>query len=369
MDERVFFRYKDIKYSDDKGLDFGKHIREIYQHIGDEQSVEIFTNRLMYSLTTDFKYIHRIIHNSVGGRRFKEKVGDGSWYIYGAGIRGQRLVFLYPDIKWRGFIDRKSQTSLCGLKVNNLKEIDLLGNINVVISNVSDIEAITKELITHRNINKIIICNEINEEVTRHQYFDSEIFRRENKNIFKRKTEKGYFLDIGCYDGDTAIRYLDFTCQRSKIIAFEPEPNNYRRCIDALNGYENIKVFPFACASENKEVEIISGGEASTIKVKDIASHENYNRVRAIKVDSFVKDPVGFIKIDIEGAEEDAILGGTEVIRDNMPIMALSIYHKREDIWRLPSALLDISDKWKFYFRHYSMGLSDTVFYAIPQNG
>ena len=69
--------------------------------------------------------------------------------------------------------------------------------------------------------------------------------------------------------------------------------------------------------------------------------------------------------MDIEGAEREAIIGARNIIKSQKPKMAVSIYHKKEDIWELPKLLIEINPEYKFYLRHYSFRDAETVLYAI----
>lgn len=69
--------------------------------------------------------------------------------------------------------------------------------------------------------------------------------------------------------------------------------------------------------------------------------------------------------MDLEGYEENALLGAKETIKDQKPILAVSIYHKRWDIFRIPALLLEYNPEYTFYFRHYGTSLQETVLYAI----
>ena len=73
------------------------------------------------------------------------------------------------------------------------------------------------------------------------------------------------------------------------------------------------------------------------------------------------------IKMDIEGAETEALKGAKMIIKRDKPVLAISIYHKPEDIIELPELISDIHEGYKFYLRHYSLSWYDTVLYAISE--
>ena len=71
-----------------------------------------------------------------------------------------------------------------------------------------------------------------------------------------------------------------------------------------------------------------------------------------------------FIKMDIEGAEYRALLGAEETIRKYKPRMALSVYHKPQDIIEIPALLYGYNEDYKFALRQYSSIADETVLYV-----
>ena len=72
-----------------------------------------------------------------------------------------------------------------------------------------------------------------------------------------------------------------------------------------------------------------------------------------------------FIKMDIEGAEREALAGVEQLIRSHKPKLAICAYHKVEDIYTLPELIRTFRDDYTFYLRHYSDTIYETVLYAV----
>lgn len=73
-----------------------------------------------------------------------------------------------------------------------------------------------------------------------------------------------------------------------------------------------------------------------------------------------------FIKMDIEGSEIEAIKGTADTIRTKKPRLAISVYHKPEDIIEIPALLQELLPEYKFYLRHDCLvNLTETILYAI----
>ena len=82
-------------------------------------------------------------------------------------------------------------------------------------------------------------------------------------------------------------------------------------------------------------------------------------------LDAVIDGKVTFIKMDIEGAEYEALKGAERLIREYKPKLAVSVYHKPEDIWELPGLILSFCPEYTFYLRHYSLSSEETVLYAV----
>lgn len=76
-------------------------------------------------------------------------------------------------------------------------------------------------------------------------------------------------------------------------------------------------------------------------------------------------EDVTYIKLDVEGAERKALQGAEKIIRKNHPRLAVSIYHKPEDILELPEYILSLHGDYRFYIRHYQMSPCETILYAL----
>jgi hypothetical protein len=98
----------------------------------------------------------------------------------------------------------------------------------------------------------------------------------------------------------------------------------------------------------------------------DRISETGNHRIQVNSIDKIAQDrKVDFIKMDIEGAEKEAILGASQTIKKHCPILAISIYHKSCDFWELPLLIKEIQPAYKFYLRHHSRQAPDTVCYCL----
>lgn len=73
-----------------------------------------------------------------------------------------------------------------------------------------------------------------------------------------------------------------------------------------------------------------------------------------------------YLKMDIEGAEAASLNGGAELIRRQAPVLAISAYHRQDDIWNLPLLIQSINPNYSFFLRPHLLEGFDLVCYAIP---
>ena len=60
----------------------------------------------------------------------------------------------------------------------------------------------------------------------------------------------------------------------------------------------------------------------------------------------------------------NALLGAENTIKKWSPKLAISLYHKPEDVLEIPDLLLKLNENYRFALRHYTMSYGETVLYA-----
>lgn len=186
------------------------------------------------------------------------------------------------------------------------------------------------------------------------------------------------FVDCGAYVGDTITELVGVADQRSLSleysVSFEPDPHNHARLVGALG--EQQQSHPrtrfFACRqgvwSDNSVLTFNADGSSSANIVTSDESSDQATRVPVVRLDDmFAAAAPNFIKMDIEGAEREALLGAQRLIRNSQPTLAICVYHRPEDIWDLPLLIAELNPNYEMYLRvHSHMGLS-TVLYCVPR--
>ncbi len=359
MDERICFPYADDL---DDQPDFINDIVRIYDKMQDDVSREIFVSRLMLSLTRDYKYMKNVILQTEGGKKLNSLLchAEKPPYIYGAGIRGKRLVKLFSDFNWGGFIDISTEQE----SYQNIKIIDPEMFMNlytkgtvIIVSNMKGSEKIVDNLVSMGVVaDDIYVLNDFDQEGARNIYFEQEC-------VEPVINGEKIFIDVGCYDGKDSINYMERTRnENARIYAFEPDIRNYKVCKDNLAQYPNITLFNVGLSDVEQELGVMGEGEMSYL------CEDSSLKVKTQLLDNILQNqPVTFIKMDVEGYEMKVLEGAKKMIREYCPLLAVSIYHKKSDIWKIPQLILKIQDKYSFYMRYYGAASGDVVLYAVEK--
>lgn len=101
----------------------------------------------------------------------------------------------------------------------------------------------------------------------------------------------------------------------------------------------------------------------TTTRVKNVIT------IRAVALDDIEEvQKVGFIKMDIEGAELDALHGAERTIRRDRPFLAVCVYHREGDMLAIMDYLHQLVPEYRFWLRHYGPLYYETVLYASIDN-
>ena len=178
------------------------------------------------------------------------------------------------------------------------------------------------------------------------------------------------FLDCGAFNGRTSKLFADWCKNKyEKIYAFEPEENNREKCRDTLQeAGARFEIVPYGLWDSKQTFTFITGkGGASHIEgMRTTVSGGGTTKIDVDALDNILKGKrASFIKMDLEGSELHALKGAKEIIKIYRPKLAISIYHKPEDMWELPDIILSYHSDYKLYIRHYSIAAEETIMYAI----
>lgn len=178
-------------------------------------------------------------------------------------------------------------------------------------------------------------------------------------------------LDVGGFDGDTSSDYAADVGPGGHVHAFEPVASNFAdlRAL-AESGPRGAPITPWQLACWNERTVLhIKTAEPHPMQFR--VHPEGDEEIQAVAIDDWAAehgvDRVGWIKMDIEGAEHEALDGAARVLREQRPKLAICIYHRARDVWELPLKIADLLPDAALHLRHHSQNLYETVCYADPR--
>lgn len=195
------------------------------------------------------------------------------------------------------------------------------------------------------------------------EYFPSDVPILENIKTL-------HFIDCGGYTGDSIEELMKHHKNVATSLSFEPDNKNIKQLGEQLeilnNQFPNTQFFlyPAGVYSSNTILRFSNNGidsSATIVESSDIT-------IPVVSLDTIVlNSSPNYIKMDIEGAEKEALIGATKTIQKHKPNLAICLYHKPEDLWELPLLIHTIEPSYQMYLRvHEDLGLS-TVLYCISK--
>lgn len=339
----------------------------IKDRLQDEESKIIFEARVNYLFTRREEDYYKLIRNVQNQARCDElddfladNIGYEGIVIAGIGEEGIRTKRLLD-------ICDKSAQAFCNLNEDNYpEEIEGLKVISinqlvkdyrswvVVLTNREDMAAMYSRLLRDGFPRKKILYPMYAHLVGSKgiQYFD----------VFT-PLEDEVFVDAGSYNGDTIREFLKWNGGKyRKIYAFEPNVDLYNEVKKYVDDEKVINTTLLQMATWSKMEELSFINDASASRVERIGA----TKVKGIDIDSVVGDEkVTYIKMDVEGSELHALMGAKRIICRDKPRLAISVYHKVEDIFELADYILSLNSEYKFLLRQYNTNFWETVLYAF----
>lgn len=173
-------------------------------------------------------------------------------------------------------------------------------------------------------------------------------------------------IDLGACQGENLSDFLDAGHLFIDGYLFEPDQANLgllRKRLSELN-LSSLECLPFGAWNETTTLRFQSSGSASA-SLSTIGDEF----VNVVALDEFIplEFVPNFIKMDIEGAEMEALEGMMGLIAGHSPHLAISVYHKPSDLWKIGNFLSQsFPGFFHYYLRVYGEQTFDTILYAVP---
>jgi len=180
-------------------------------------------------------------------------------------------------------------------------------------------------------------------------------------------TDQEVFVDCGAYNGDSIRSFLEQPKKSFRhIYSFEPDPVNFRKLGEEVSLRPERESITLQCAAVGAQAGTVTfsgdGNEASSVGKGEMV-------VNCVTLDKTLSgaEPT-YIKMDIEGAELDALNGARGIIQRHSPVLAICTYHLQNHLWKIPLLIQSINPNYSFFLRPHLLEGWDLVTYAIPRN-
>ena len=159
--------------------------------------------------------------------------------------------------------------------------------------------------------------------------------------------------------------FIEYNILIETLAAFEPDENNFRKLSKYIQEKEIPNAFLWPCGvySSSTQLKFASGyDEASVISDEGVAT------IQCVSLDEAIPNfSPTLIKMDIEGAEMEALHGAESIIRKYKPGLAISVYHTASHIWEIPLFIKRLTpDTYRYYLRAHAYNSFEVILYAIP---
>jgi FkbM family methyltransferase len=180
----------------------------------------------------------------------------------------------------------------------------------------------------------------------------------------------------GCW-GETALWLAHMVGAEGHVHTFEPGPKNRELLLrnlaqnPHLRERISVRAEPLgALAGEQLWIEDALAPGAGLKNAEEMQGKANMVETRIETIDALVArgelPRVDFIKLDVEHAELAVIRGASETIRTQRPRLAISCYHRPDDLAMIPAAIDALGVTYRWYLQCSTMNDIDTVAFGVP---
>lgn len=167
-----------------------------------------------------------------------------------------------------------------------------------------------------------------------------------------RLADSSWVLDAGAGEGFFTMWALERRAQR--VVALEPLQilqGSLRATFSEEVATERVQLVRAALGVEDGETTIAFASDRPSEAT--VGTGNEIVPVRSL--DSLAAQlglgPRGFVKMDIEGAEMDALSGATELLRESKPALAVAVYHDFDNARTCREILLQANPAYQTAFR------------------
>jgi FkbM family methyltransferase len=178
-------------------------------------------------------------------------------------------------------------------------------------------------------------------------------------------------VDCGAFPGDMIEAVNDAGLILESWYAFEPDPKNFLHLSAVARGaaVQSAALFPCGVGDATGMFGFAGGSADASRALADVSAGQG-DMLPIVRVDDVVHARrIDLVKLDIEGFEAQALDGMADLLRTHRPRLAMAVYHKPTDLWKLAFKVDDMFPGGRFALRQHGFNGYDTVLYVDWDQG
>ena len=182
--------------------------------------------------------------------------------------------------------------------------------------------------------------------------------------------EEEVLVDCGAFDGDSIRSFMRRGQSFQHLYALEPDAENLTRLHASISKLpsevrQKITVWPYAVGDKDEQVNFVETHDVTS----KISTSDDGITIESRRLDSLPwRFKPTYIKMDIEGSEPLALVGGAELLKSESPVLAICLYHRTEHLWQIPNLIHSLVPAYSLFLRRYAEDCWEQVCYAVPRN-
>ncbi len=196
-----------------------------------------------------------------------------------------------------------------------------------------------------------------------------------SSDLTRIKAEKDdVVIDAGGCWGDTALYFAHEVGDRGQILTVECIPGNLEILeknlkLNAVLQHRVTIVRNPLWGSPGMQLSFVDNGPSSvgTLAAKKrVDGVREYTTTTIDEVVSYNHLPtVNYLKMDVEGAELEALKGAETTLKKFQPKLAISVYHSVNDLVDVFEFISSLGLGYRFFMGHYTIHWHETILFAI----
>lgn len=182
--------------------------------------------------------------------------------------------------------------------------------------------------------------------------------------------EGDIIISAGAFRGETTLWFASKIGKQGVVHSFEPTKKRYKQLVNNVRrNHLSDNVYTInrpLWSQDNIEMKLVLHRKETE---NYLSKNEDGQRIKTLTVDTYVMQKnlkqIDFIKMDVEGSEYEALCGAQVTIKAFRPKLAICLYHRAEDLIKIPCLLKHLVPEYNLYLSHKSISSGEIVLFAV----